>query len=93
MDKASIVGDAISYVRDLQRQVEEMENDILTLHSNSKMKKSCGQSVQPSSCCIKKLPQFKVLEVCLSLSLDILLVALYSTYYSICCSSQFSLFS
>lgn len=33
MDKASIVGDAISYVQDLQKQVEDMQTDILTLQA------------------------------------------------------------
>lgn len=34
MDKASIVGDAVNYVRDLQKQVEEVEMDIAILEAS-----------------------------------------------------------
>lgn len=34
MDKASIVGDAISYVQDLQKQLEEMQEDIAYLEAS-----------------------------------------------------------
>ncbi|KAH7331637.1 hypothetical protein KP509_20G045100 [Ceratopteris richardii] len=36
MDKASIVGDAINYVRDLQMQVKTMQGDILALRCSKK---------------------------------------------------------
>lgn len=70
MDKASIVADAISYVRDLKKQVEDMQNDILTLKSNSDtspegppnylddgmaMLGGCGPS--------KRIPEHKILEL------------------------------
>ena len=34
MDKASIVSDAISYVQDLQKQVDEIQADIASLQSS-----------------------------------------------------------
>lgn len=33
MDKASIVSDAIDYIRDLQKQVDDFESDIINLKS------------------------------------------------------------
>ena len=34
MDKASIVGDAISYLQDLQKQVADMQTDIRNLQTS-----------------------------------------------------------
>eukprot|EP00249_Psilotum_nudum_P015375 c25292_g2_i2 orf=232-1449(+) len=45
MDKASIVGDAINYVRDLQKQVEDMQMDIKSLQANKDRAK--GISKEP----------------------------------------------
>lgn len=70
MDKASIVGDAISYVQDLQKQVEDMQADILALQSNKDGSQEgmpdCTNNVMPlmgGHVPRKQIPDHKILEL------------------------------
>ncbi|KAI3906325.1 hypothetical protein MKW92_015134 [Papaver armeniacum] len=61
MDKASIVGDAVSYVQDLQNQAKKLQTEIAELESSSSTKKgdSCLNLVESP----KKTPHTKKLQV------------------------------
>lgn len=68
LDKASIVSDAISYVEDLQKQVDEMQADIHTLESGkgSSPQGPCHDSnngMTPKKASRKQFTEHRILEV------------------------------